>query len=116
MEYRLYSGNIRRKQNASQQSEIAGDPERSLRKTATGGWLGVSTVLPTTDPSAFAEPAASKNYERVNIADLMNTTYKSVSQGDSAAVDHDRMIGNASDINFPAAIVPSDPTARSVQS
>ena len=74
-------------------------------------WLGLSTVLPTTNPAAFAEPSAGMNYARVEIHSLMNTTYQSVSQGDQSAVDHDRRIGNAADINFNAAIVPSDPTA-----
>lgn len=60
-------------------------------------WLGLYTTKPSDAGSGGVEVGSGKNYSRVNISSLMTATGRS--------------IVNSSDINFNAAIVPSDPTA-----
>ena len=60
-------------------------------------WLGLFTVKPNADGTGYTEVGSGKNYARVEISDFMTAT--------------DRSIANTADINFNAAIVPSDPEA-----
>lgn len=60
-------------------------------------WLGLFTTKPSDAGSGGVEVGSGKNYSRVNISSLMSAS--------------NRSIVNSSDINFNAAIVPSDPTA-----
>lgn len=61
-------------------------------------WLGLFTTKPNDNGTGGVEVGSGKNYSRVNISSLMSATNRS-------AV-------NTNDINFNAAIVPSDPTAQ----
>lgn len=61
-------------------------------------WLGLFTTKPGSDGSGGVEVSSTNtNYSRVEIHDLMSAT--------------NRSIKNIYDINFNAAIVPSDPSA-----
>ena len=60
-------------------------------------WLGLFTTKPAADGTGGVEVGSGKNYSRIEISALMSAT--------------DRSIKNTNDINFNAAIVPSDPTA-----
>ena len=63
-------------------------------------WLGLFTTAPSSSGTGGVEVSASgNNYARVNIYNIMTAT--------------DRTIVNTSDINFNAAINPSDPSAQS---
>lgn len=63
-------------------------------------WLGLFTTAPSSSGTGGVEVSASgNNYARVNIYNIMTAT--------------DRAIVNTSDINFNAAINPSDPSAQS---
>lgn len=59
------------------------------------------------------EVGSGKNYSRTNIYNIMNRTYMSYKKGESADTPHDYQIGNQTDINFNAAINPSDPESQS---
>lgn len=61
-------------------------------------WLGLFTTKPSDSGTGGVEVGSGKNYSRVNISSLMTVTNRS-------AV-------NANDINFNAAIKPSDPDAQ----
>lgn len=61
-------------------------------------WLGLYTTKPSDAGSGGVEVGSGKNYSRVNISSLMSATGRS--------------IVNTNDINFNAAIVPSDPDAQ----
>jgi len=60
-------------------------------------WLGLFTTKPSDSGSGGVEVGSGKNYSRVNIATVMSAT--------------NRSIVNSNDINFNAAIDPSDPEA-----
>lgn len=60
-------------------------------------WLGLFTTKPNADGSGGLEVGSGVNYSRVEISDFMTAT--------------DRSIVNTADINFNAAIVPSNPDA-----
>lgn len=62
-------------------------------------WLALFTTKPTDAGTGGVEVGSGKNYSRVNIYSLMTAT--------------DRSAVNAYDINFNAAIVPSNPDAQS---
>ena len=62
-------------------------------------WLGLFTTKPNDSGSSGVEVGSGKNYSRVNISSLMSAT--------------NRSIVNSNDINFNAAINPSDPDAQS---
>lgn len=61
-------------------------------------WLGLFTVKPAADGTGYTEVGSGKNYSRVEISEFMTAT--------------DRSVVNTADINFNAAIVPSDPDAQ----
>lgn len=60
-------------------------------------WLGLFTVKPDSNGANYTEVGSGKNYSRVEISNFMTAT--------------NRSIVNTADINFNAAIVPSDPEA-----
>lgn len=67
--------------------------------TSGNAWLGLFTTKPNSSGSGGVEVSSSgKNYSRVEISSFMSAT--------------NRSIVNTNDINFNAAIVPSDPTAQ----
>lgn len=59
----------------------------------------------------YGVEVSGKNYERVNIASDMNTTYISHSLGETQATSHTDRIGNANEIKFNQAIDLSNPSA-----
>jgi len=71
-------------------------------------YLGLYTTVPGANGTGGVEVATpgsnTKNYARVEISGNMSLTYKSASLGESVPTTHTRRIGNASDINYNAAI------------
>ena len=62
-------------------------------------WLGLFTTKPNASGTGGVEVGSGKNYSRVNITSLMSGS--------------GRTIVNSNDINFNAALNPSDPSAAS---
>lgn len=79
-------------------NNICGKSSSVTIGTQDNCWLGLFTTKPGADGTGGVEVGSGKNYSRVEISTFMGVT--------------DRSAINTADINFNAAIVPSDPDAQ----
>lgn len=77
---------------------------------------GAVEFIPSNDTSTGIygkEVGSDNNYARINIYSLMNRNYMSYKKRETTDTPHDYQIGNKTDINFNAAIDPSNPESQS---
>lgn len=81
-------------------------------------WLGLFVTATSSTPGAvelaegvYGVEVSGNNYERVEVHNIMSTTYISHSLNESVATAHNDRIGNTEEIKFNMALNPSDPSS-----